>query len=83
MMCVHVDEWVCAISHVWRAEENFLESVFNFFPGTLNGNSNEQACKASTLPTESHVASLGYYCIEETLAMAIASSPQESMVSTS
>lgn len=79
MMCVHVDGWICAISHLWRAEENFLESVFNFFSGTLNGNSNEQACKASTLPTES----LGYYCIEETLAMAIASSPQESMVSTS
>lgn len=26
----------------------------------------------------SHVASLGHYCIEETLAMAIASSPQHS-----
>lgn len=52
MMCVHVGGWVCDMSHLWRAEENFLESVFNFFPGILNVNSDEQACKASTLPSE-------------------------------
>ena len=50
-MSVKVWGWACAMSHLWRAE-NFLESVFNFFPGILDTNSDEQACKASTLPTE-------------------------------